>query len=615
MRIPLLWLKDYVQTDKSPQEIADSFTRIGLMLDKPVGEDEVLDLEQRLNRSDLLSMVGCARDLSVFENIPLITPKIKSHKALSATKTSHVPIQVKTTAVNRFFTRVFLGVKVQPSPTWLKDRLEAYGIESINNIVDITNFVMTEYGQTMHAQDIDKLPAQEITIRRAKKGEKVVTLLGTEIVLDSTAFVLASGGIAQVIGGIVGGQNSGVTPNTVNILLDAGNYDSRTIRTVSRQLKIQNESVSHNDKPLDPRLIDLATSRATDLILELAGGTLYENGDYYPNPVSPQSLKLTTNRLHLISGLNTPLKQAKNILIRLGYAVTDETAGELTVEVPYWRTDLEVEDDLISDVIRMMDYDSLPSAPLITPIPLDITSPEYGFEDKLRNYLIALGAHEHITTQLVPDDGNPIRIRLENALSADQNSLRLSALETLPPVLESYRKHKASDPILFEIGKSFQKDEAEIREVVIVDPHDIRSTLATFLRTLGLSQYLLKAQGDRIEIRYQDSLLGHLQADSCVLHIPALLSHSSAYPPITSVFGHKSTLDISVSIPPNLTFDAIVMACRQASPSLSAVEVTDEYDQWKLVHFTWDEHMEDLDQLRQELIKSLKGLGVLSRSG
>src|SRR3989339_1300655 len=210
MKIPLIWLKDYIETTKSGREIATRFTQLGLMLDKPI-ENDVLDLEQRLNRSDLLSMIGCARDLAAFEGIPLKLPKISTKPGKNIDPKDKITIDVKVNAVKRFRTRIIKGIKVKPSPSWLADGLKLYGMEPINNIVDITNFVMIEFAQTMHTQDISKLRGKDITIRWAKTGEKIITLLGTEAVLDKNDFVLTSGGEITVIGGVVGGKNTGVT--------------------------------------------------------------------------------------------------------------------------------------------------------------------------------------------------------------------------------------------------------------------------------------------------------------------------------------------------------------------------------------------------------------------
>ena len=259
MKIPLEWLGEYVDIKgKSPKEIADSFTALGLLLDKPI-ENEVLDLEHRMDRSDWLSILGCARDYAAFEGLSLKLPPVNTDKGLTPAEKDKIAIGVKCPqVVNRFNTRVFKNIKVKDSPKWMKERLEAYGIPSINNIVDITNYVMVEYGQPMHAQDISKMKAREIVIRCAKDGEKLTTSLGETVTLSKGQFVLTQADEPTVIGGIVGGKTTAVDSSTKEIVLDAGNYDQNNIRKSSRKLKIQNETVLRYDKFLHPELTQAA---------------------------------------------------------------------------------------------------------------------------------------------------------------------------------------------------------------------------------------------------------------------------------------------------------------------------------------------------------------------
>ena len=350
MKIPLLWLKDYIDTNKSPMDIASAFTALGLLLDKPISNN-VLDLEHRFDRSDWLSIIGCARDLAAMENVQLKLPKRHTAKGKEG---GGVKIEVECPdLVNRFNTRVFKNIKVGESPKWLKERLEAYGIPSINNIVDITNFVMVEYGQPMHAQDLAKMAKPEIVIRRAKNGEKITTLDGSVIDLDTEMFVLTQNGTATVIGGIVGGIATAVDNSTTNIVLDAGNYNQANVRKTARKIKVQNETVLRYDKFLHPDGTQLALERATQLILELAGGTFCENYDYYPKPKPHKQMQLRLNRLKLVSGMDFDMTRVKNILTALEYKVLRETPDTIFVEVPYFRTDVEVEDDLVSDILRI----------------------------------------------------------------------------------------------------------------------------------------------------------------------------------------------------------------------------------------------------------------------
>lgn len=620
MKIPITWLKDYVDTDKSPKELAASFTQLGLMLDKPIGDGKVLDLEHRMDRSDWLSIIGCARDLAAFENTPLQLPKVSLKGAKSLDPKSKIEINIQTSVVRRFQTRLIKGIKVGTSPDWLVERLRAYGMDSINNIVDITNFVMVEYGQPMHAQDIAKLPGNDITIRKAKGGEKLITLLGTEIKLTPSTHILTSGDTPIVILGVVGGKATGATNATTDIILDAGNYDSRVIRKSSRELKIMNETVSRDDKFLDPRAIDIALDRATDLILELAGGTYYNNDDYYPNPVNSKNIKLTLARLHLLSGIELPLLQAKKILQALDYVVIEETKSELTVEIPYFRTDVEVEDDLIADILRIYNYENIPTLPLSTPNPVDITPEILKFEDELRDILVASGAHEHITTSLVQSNATEGEVILQNALSTDQNALRVSLTPKLTQVQSNYAKHGIKDATIFEIGKVFstqKKTYLEHRHLTLVTSSSPNNSLATLFNNIGIPKYVIT---NDYQIVVKDKIVGSLNSNSFTLDTMALMPHLQSYTGIISEFIHSITRDISLIAPIEISFADITSALNSlklTTLTINCKSMTKMLDSTNnyLLTLTWAEGSINADSEIAQIITHLKdALKITSKS-
>lgn len=611
MKVPVKWLKDYVKIDKSDAEIAASFTQLGLMLDKPLDGSGVLDLEHRMDRSDWLSIVGCARDLAAYENLPLTLPKLYSKAGKTPASKDLIQIKVETPHVRRFDTRVFKGIKVTDSPDWLKERLTAYGIEPKNNIVDITNFVMVELGQPMHAQDLAQMKGQDITIRAAKAGEKILTLLGTEIKLDPDTFVLTSGGEVTVIGGIVGGKNTGVTEFTTDIILDAGNYDQAVIRKTSRRLKIINETVSRYDKFLDPRLCAIALDRATKLILELAGGTYYANFDYYPEQVTPKSQTLTYQRLSLISGMKFSVKEIKRILKSLEYVITEESETGLSVEIPYFRTDIEVEDDLIADILRISNYANIPLAPLSTPVPTDITPSVYTFEDRLRDILVGYGAHEHITSSLVKNNG----VKLANALSTEQNTLRKSLLQGLTNVLNNYRKHGITDVNIFELGIVFSHDRSGYHEHRHLSAVGIgtRELLSSLLHELGIT-YQINNQGQLIS---KNQEIGKIDNDSFTLYTEKLVKLANQYAPIISGFSHTSTRDLSIIVPKGITYFDIINSLssvkghwQKVSGKATILTKGSNY----LLSFTWNGTAEIENDLKLILAK-FKEMGWESRSG
>jgi len=622
MKIPLIWLKDYVETNKSPQEIAAIFTQLGLMLDKPIDESNVLDLEQRLNRSDLLSIIGCTRDFAAFENIKLKMPKLTVKATKNPTDNDKININIHSDAVKRFQTRIFKNLTVKESPVWLKERLTAYGIEPKNNIVDITNFVMVEFAQPMHAQDLAKLKGRDITIRNAKPGEQLTTLLGTEVQLDEEVFVLTSGGEVTVIGGIVGGKNTGVSEATTEIILDAGNYDSRIVRKVSRKLKILNETVSRYDKFLDPRTIDYALNRATTLILELAGGECYTNDDYYPTPPKPQSMTLRYTRLHKLSGMEIPLTTIKTILKALEYSILEENNDSLTVEVPYFRTDVEVEDDLISDIVRVNNYQNIPLAQLTTPVPLDLTTDIYHFEDKLQDLLTAQGGHEHITNSLTTYSGSASQIRLVNALTSEQNALRIDLLDGLRHVTSTYTKHKMPYNFVYEIGKIFQISQEKYLEgrllTALFPTHkDSSDSLATLFSSLGISSYHISKSH---HLMIDGQLVGSVGHKTYTLVTDTLIKHTKSYTGIVSNFSHTTSLDLSLIAPKGTLYFDIVNCLSNLKSGwieLRSKAMPVELDQQinYLLKVTWPENYPFVEKDKQMILTTLKkSLNINSKS-
>ncbi len=597
MKVPIKWLKDYLDIDKSPQEIADSFTSLGLMLDKPI-ENQVLDLEHRMDRSDWLSIIGCARDLAAFEQLKLKLPPFQTKPCLPSTEETLVNIRVETKLVRRFNTRVFKNIQVKPSPTWLKNRLEAYGIPSINNIVDITNFVMVEYGQPMHAQDLNKFDLREIVLRQAREGETITTLLGETVKLNPQAFVLSQNDKAIVIGGVVGGLKTGVTSKTTEIILDAGNYDQRAIRRISRQLKIQNETVARYDKFLHPKLTEVALNRATYLILKLAGGQCYQNIDYYPKPVPPQTKTLRLSRLKQISGLNFPLNKAKRILLDLDYQIVSETNDQLEVEIPYFRTDVQVEDDLVADILRINGYQKLPTSFLSSPPPIDITPPIYLFSQKLTQLLVAMGLHQHITESLVAKTDHQNQVVLANALTSEKSALRLSLIETLAQVSSTYQKHGLKNLGIFEIGFVYRqlkpnpqnlKDFQETRTLalLIANPtrskletsQQLRSYLSRIFQSLKLDPLYHRLSNSRVEIKIDSQSIGWLEFDRAEINLELLHQLANSFQfPLTSEVANLPKENLSLVLNLDLEFGPILRQLQQTlSSELQTLKVLEEY--------------------------------------
>ncbi|OGC68712.1 hypothetical protein A2415_02040 [candidate division WWE3 bacterium RIFOXYC1_FULL_39_7] len=646
MKIPVEWLKEYIDLDKTPAEIAKSFTTIGLMLDKPIIKyskgnfsTEVLDLEHRMDRADWLSILGCSRDLAAFEKTTFKMPEIYSGDIKKPSKEQIVDIKVECPdLVNRFNTRTFKKIKVGRSPDWLKNRLESYGISSINNIVDITNYVMVETGQPMHAQDLSKFQKREILIRKAIKGEKITTLLGETIELTEEYFVLTQNGMPIVLGGIVGGKDTAVDEHTAEIVLDAGNYNQVNIRKSSRRAKIQNETVLRYDKFLHPKLTEIAIERATKLILELAGGEVYENVDWYPKETPERIMNLRFARIKTLSGMDIPLKEVESILSALGYVTAGSSKESMSVTVPYFRTDVEVEDDIVADVLRIHDYNNIPTVHLDIAPPKDITPEIYLVEEQLRDICKNLGFHEHITDPLVePDPKNDKQIKLENAISQEKSALRTEMYTSLAKVAESYTKNKIKTSYLFELGKTYEKqgsgndfadyNESRVLQVLIGGDEltakekakTTKRVLASIMRDFGITPYAIDVTGDMNIVMHENVVLGEIKYDSFFLYTEALKNAKGIPNRIQSEYKQTKTEDISVVMPKTTPVGPVFWKIKEIDEKIGSITcIPEELDtiigeKNKNVLFKINYSGDNFAETREKIIVLINSLGMSVR--
>ncbi len=597
MKIPLEWLTQYIKTDKSAKALAIDFTMIGLLLDKPITDfthadysTPVLDLEHRMDRADWLSVLGCARDLACYLQTDLIMPQMLDLPKQAETQ-DQVAIKVDCPElVNRFTTLIVKNLTVKPSPKWLANRLEAYGITSINNVVDITNYVMVEMGQPMHAQDIAKLSKKEIHIRRARVGETLTTFLGDSVKLDTECFVLCQNDKPTVLGGIVGSNETGVDETTVDIVLDAGNYNQVNIRKTSRRLKILNETVLRYDKLLSSQLTMEALLRAAYLLQEVAGGTSYFNNDYTSDKgvITPKTKKLRKQRLELLAGTVFDLAKAEDILTRLGYTTINRTPSELEFQTPHFRTDIEVEDDLVADVLRITGYDKIKAIPVSGPVPEEITPAIAKFEHQVRDELVICGLNEYITSPFVAADSlNTLQIVLDSAVNKDQNALRTSLYQTLEPVLAVYKNNTLNIRGIFEVGKVYSKDSKEKQyneertlQVLVSNqatPYEtsklLKATLATVMHRLGIDFYI----NPKNEI-YQDKLmLGALEYNTFYLLTEELLKAKKSNKTVKTKVENLKLRDITLIAQPGLHLGDAFEFIKNTYPEVLRLEVQSEY--------------------------------------
>lgn len=479
------WLKEYVDPGVSVDEVAERLTMTGLNLEetKNVAGDTAIDFEVTSNRADCLGHIGIAREAGVlFDralNIPVAEPAAVSEKTASATS---VTIECEDLCP-RYIARVIRGVKVQPSPPWLQRRLATLGIAAVNNIVDITNYVLMECGQPLHAFDFDKLRGQRIVVRRARAGEKLIAINQREYALDPEMCVIADAERPVAIGGVMGGLETEIGEDTVNVLIETADFAPLSIRNTARALNLHSDSSYRFERRVDPLQLDWASRRCCQLILELAGGELLDGpviAGVQPENSRP-AIELRFNQLHRLLGIDIPREEAVRILTELGLAPegdVGEASGRFVP--PSWRRDLTREADLIEEVARIHGYDRIPEN---VPVPLQLsekTHPER-IADRVRETLTAAGFFEAVTISFVSEEqqalftphGNRPPLRVEHSSRKHENVLRQSLIPSLLQCRRENERQGTFNAQLFELARVYLqaqpgRPEAEPRMVGMV---------------------------------------------------------------------------------------------------------------------------------------------------
>ncbi len=477
MKVSYNWLKEFVDIPASPREIASRLalagTNIAGIESGPHGA--VIDAEVTSNRPDCLGMLGIARELGAIYRLPVkaLVPKPPESAAAKASDAINVNIEAAELC-GRFTARVIRGVKIQPSPSWLKDLLEAAGTASINNVVDISNYVMLELGHPLHTFDYDLVRNHRIVVRRAKQNEKLKTLDGTERVLDPNICMVCDGdGSRPVgIGGIMGGAETEISFSTKNVLIECAWFDPIAIRRAARTLKLHTEASTRFGRGADPEMAELASRRAAELILQLAGGELLTGVvDVYPGKRSAERITITRAELLRVMGADVPDKDLEAILSALGFAPrrVDHNPGSANSLLaawectqPSWRADVEREIDLIEEVSRVYGLDKFPPR-----LPAARSGaarlPHQEAESRVRERLIGLGYHEILTIPHVSEERNElfrpadaIPAKLANPLSEEAGVLKSTGAVTMAAAIEWNLNHGQRNVRLFEIGHHYR---------------------------------------------------------------------------------------------------------------------------------------------------------------
>jgi phenylalanyl-tRNA synthetase beta chain len=476
MKVVYNWLKDFVDVTESPDDLASrlalSGTNIGGVEKGPHGA--VIDAEVSSNRPDCLGHHGIAREVAAIFKLPL-KPALPKPLEGSAKAGEAVRVEIQVSELcGRFTARVIRSVKIQPSPPWLRERLEASGVASINNVVDVSNYVMLEFGHPLHTFDYDKLRDHRIVVRKANSAEKITTLDGIERTFEPGMCVISDGDGSRAvgIGGIMGGAETEISFSTKNVLIECAWFDPIAVRRAARLLKLHTEASTRFGRGADPEMAELASRRAAELILQLAGGELLSGVvDVYPGKRPPKKIRITRAELLRVMGADVPDRELEASLSALGFAPVrvDQNRGAsesllATWECtqPSWRAEVEREIDLIEEVARIYGLDKFPPR-LPAARQGAARLPHYEAETRVRERLIGLGYREILTIPHVAEERDALfrptdaqLARLANPLSEEASVLRSTGIVTMAAALEWNLNHGQRNVRLFEIGSHYR---------------------------------------------------------------------------------------------------------------------------------------------------------------
>mgnify|MGYP001577698545 FL=1 len=589
MNVPLNWLAEYVKLPKETKILTDKLTAVGHMLDKikTVGKETVIDLELRGNRADMFGLIGVAREVAAITDsnlkMPEIPPlpKIDKNCPLLNVQPSAVDLVTRYTAVK-------LSVKVGPSPKWMVDRLTAYGIPAVNNVVDITNYVMIETSHPLHAFDFNKIKGGQLILRRAKKGEKFATVQqGTTLTLSTEDLVMSDQHTVHGLN-IIGGLHSKVTGQTSHIILESAVYNSANCRRTARRLKTITEGGTRHEKHQDPNGVSLSLARAIDLLIQIASARIEgQTSDYYPKPIKPKTIKFDPDEITRLTGLQVPISAVNKILSDLGFTTRNQD-----IIVPTFRTDIEGSADIVEEIIRVYGYSLIPSIPISDATPIPSTYSSYTVQEKLRDELIKLGLNEIITLSMIANHhASSKSIKLINPPDPDRATLRESLIPNLIEYSQRLLNLNQSRVTLFEIGKVYSlKSKDKYTEKLHlgiavagkdISIHNLTGALQKAATLLGVDSLPAKV-GEKDNIYWAETDVDKLQISLPPFANP--YSVVSIYPPIIE--------DINVAYAGN--YSQLIAKIYKISSLITQIELIDKYENKLTLRLTYHSNSKQL---------------------
>jgi phenylalanyl-tRNA synthetase beta chain len=478
----------------------------------------VIDFEITSNRPDCLSVVGIARETAATLDKKYKMPALDFTAVCKDNINDELKVDIKDKLCRRYMARGIKNVKIEPSPSWMQDRLLEAGVRPINNIVDITNFVMLELGQPMHAFDERQITSKHIVVERAAEGQKFTTLDGEERTLDSNVLNIKDGERAVALAGIMGGLNSEVEEDTTSIIFEGANFDGTNIRISSKKLGLRTEASGRFEKDLDPNLAELAMDRACHLVQELAAGEIMQGTiDIYPEKVERHSLEVDSNWVNKFLGIDISKENMKNYLDRLDLP-TEIKDDVLVINVPTFRSDINIKEDVAEEIARIYGYSNVPTTIISSVNSRGGKSTKQKLDDKVIETLICSGLNQSISYSfvspkvfdkiLLPKDSSLRKVvAIKNPLGEDYSIMRTT---TIPSMMEALGRNYSRNnqcARLFEMGKVYIPTEdgnklPEERNIVTVglygdvDYLHIKGVVENILENLGIDKFSFKRESE-----------------------------------------------------------------------------------------------------------------------
>jgi len=461
----------------SEKELGLSDYHEGIMVladDAPVGVpistylgDVIFDMDITPNRPDLLSMVGVAHEVAALSDGSVRDPSTQ-YTAVAKPIKGRVGVEIADPDLcPRYVAALIEGIKMGESPSWMQERLVAAGLRPINNIVDITNYVMLELGQPLHAFDFRRLREGQIIVRRARPGETLLLLDGREQKLSPDMLVIADAEAAVALAGVMGGAESEIDHDTTTVLLESANFHGPNIRRTAAAFKVRTDASVRFEKGLSQQLPPVAAQRAVKLMVELCGGKAAAGIiDVYPKREKDVRVTLSQRRLHTLLGMELPVRRVRQVLSSLGFSCRWTPPDSYVVRVPYWRTDVSIADDVVEEIARIVGYDQLPTTRLRGEIPPVWPQPRRDLRNNVADTLVAAGMQEVVTYSLTslealgkvlaPEElSTHVPLRVANPMSRDQEYARTSLRASLLQTLADNVIHRDDLTALFETARVY----------------------------------------------------------------------------------------------------------------------------------------------------------------